>query len=138
MTEKCYFWNLMRKCSTKWTEILTVAGTYLFVLVFILSLVLPYSSDYFSHDSKVRSKNVRSHEKVEVATDLTGAPAECSSGKLRDFQPEKRASVLFAIPSSFYELLFQSAHFGVPFCRHVPTQSLWQPSIVIALRKILI
>ncbi len=116
---------------------LKMTSTILVVALFLTSLVWPYSSEYFSQDGKVRGKAL-SHEKVEVATDLVAIPAECSSGKLfRELQPEKRLYLL-AEASLLFGLSVSKVIPGAAV-QHAPVPLFfWQPSIVIALRRIVI
>jgi hypothetical protein len=55
------------------------SAAFFFIFCFLLSLSLPYSSEYFSQDDKVitRATGKGIKEKVEVSTNFHASPAEC-------------------------------------------------------------
>jgi hypothetical protein len=120
---------------------LTVVMSWICILSVVISLVLPYSSHYFAKDSKVscRFSNELQHEKVEVSTSLLASPAECLNTKLiQDFRSVERSltSLDYAHLLTFYPA-DNSSEEGYRNARYRQIFP-WRPSIVIALKKLII
>jgi hypothetical protein len=111
------------------------------ILSFCISLVVPFSSLYYANDNKVVDKEVRQQtsEKVEVATNLFNFPAEILHYKTFQGLSSVDPAVL-KFSSTHFSLLFHvkpsgCAHFYKVFARELFD---WHPSVVIALRRLLI
>jgi hypothetical protein len=113
---------------------------FFFIFCFLLSLSLPYSSDYFSQDNKIVTRSAANGmvEKVEVSTNFNTSPAECLTSKsVRSISflsvnwvKSLHTEVLIALEAHKYRTYFRSDYGVSPIT--------WHPSIVIAFRKLII
>ena len=125
--------------SRQLNQMLKASLTGLSILVFCLSLVLPYSSAYYSQDSRVSQKQTTSvsDEKVEISTSLLASPAECLNTKIvQRFQSLDRAIL---VHPRLIVVFLKSHSFPAGFTDSFSSRLLpWRPSIVIALRRLII
>ena len=107
---------------------------------FLISLILPFTPGYVSPDLRVSGKwtQGRAMDKVEVSRIIVPSPAECLSLKTTEITSVTPFPALRALYHSIYvnELLQSEVktYFSGSHVDLIP----WQPSIVIALRKLVI
>jgi hypothetical protein len=107
---------------------------------FFFSLILPFTPGYVSPDHRVVGKRAysRTMDKVEVSRIMVPSPAECLSLKTTEI-----ASVSLC---SAFRLVYKPNYLNDPSGSEIKSYFSglhddlipWQPSIVIALRKLLI
>ena len=127
-----------------WSDLFRNMGRWVSTLVllpvFVLSLVFPYSSDFYSRDQRVVGKEQRIlvRDKVEVAPNDVSFPAECLS--LKGFEVSPRQ--LQADGKCFIPVFVLSHLISQPFIARDAQLHAWRlpwhPSIVVALRKLII
>jgi hypothetical protein len=112
----------------------------LFILLFSISLVLPYSSDYFLRENSSLTETIRYPEKLQVSTSLFSSPAECAITRTVELFPVQAGKLspltkytnlltcLTSVGKSVFQSYLEWRHFNL----------MWPPSRVIALRKLLI
>jgi hypothetical protein len=112
----------------------------LFILLFSISLVLPYSSDYFLRENSSLTVTIRYPEKLQVSTSLFRSPAECAITPTVEFFPVQVGKLsslskytnfltcLTSVGKSVSQSYLEWRHFNL----------MWPPSRVIALRRLLI
>jgi hypothetical protein len=106
---------------------------------FLVSLILPFTPGYVSPDLRVVGKGPHpaAMDKVEISRIVVPSPAECLSLKTREITSVSPLPALRLFYPNHVNVLLQSEgkrYFSGLHDDLIP----WQPSIVIALRKLLI
>jgi hypothetical protein len=107
---------------------------------FLVSLILPFTPGYVSPDLRVVGKGTHSGaiDKVEVSGIIVPSPAECLSLKTREITSVSPLPALRLLCYLNYANDLLHSEVKTYFSGFHDDLIPWQPSIVIALRKLVI
>lgn len=117
----------------------TIAGIAL-LIVFCVSLVLPYSSEYFHRETVVAAKAGSPHsEQLQLVNALQTNPIDrtlTETIRIVRIQDDELFRLAENLLASRFILINRTVGMRIQVCLGEPSQ--WHPSIVIALRRLLI